>query len=111
MGLFQKDYLLRLLEQLTEMMAKIRAALAAGRAREALDAIRKARGVLAGPLADSLDRVDAASAVALLGREKARVHGELLQLEADAHAALGDEAAARRAEMRVRAVKHALAIE
>lgn len=89
MGLFQKDPLVQLLERLTKMLAAIRAATAAGNVDEALAAIRDARALVAGPLAGTLERVDAATAASLLGPEKAKVFDELARLEAEARASRG----------------------
>ncbi len=105
MGLFEKDYLLRLLEQLTEMMAAIRLAIRGGKSREALGTIADAQQQLAGPLAGSLDRLDPSSVVSLLGLEKARTHATLLRLEAEARAALGEEAKARALEARAEGIE------
>jgi hypothetical protein len=88
MGLFQKDPLVQLLERLTKIAA-IRAATAAGNVDEALAAIRDARALVAGPLAGTLERVDAATAASLLGPEKAKVFDELARLEAEARASRG----------------------
>jgi hypothetical protein len=107
MGLFEKDRLIKLLEQLTKMLLAIRAALAAGNAPEALDAIRDARAALAGPLGGSLERVDASTVVALIGEEKARVYVELARLEAEARTASGDDAGARKATARADDVERA----
>ena len=97
MGLFQKDYLLRLLEQLAHAVAAIVGRIGAGEPREALEAIGNARLALAGPLVATLDRVDAGTVVSLLGAEKARVYATLARLEGDARAALGEDATAARA--------------
>jgi hypothetical protein len=107
MGLFEKDYLLRLLEQLSEMAAAIRGAIGAGKSREALATIAEAQQQLAGPLAGSLDRLDPGSVASLLGVEKARAHATLLRLEAEARGALGEEAKARALEERAAAVQSA----
>ena len=108
MGLFEKDYLLRQLEQLTKMIAQIVAHLTGGRSGEALQEIQAARQALAGPLAGSLDRLDGPSIVALLGTEKARVYVELAKLESQAWAAQGNDAAARRATERAESVERAI---
>ena len=86
MGLFQKDRLIQQLEELTKMLLAIRSALAAGHVDEALTEIRVARALVAGTLAGTLLRVDAATVVALLGPEKAKIYDELARLEADARA-------------------------
>jgi hypothetical protein len=108
MGLFEKDYILRLLEQLAQMLAAIRALVAGGRSREALASIEQARRTLAGPLAASLERLDAASVVSMLGREKAAPYAELARLESEARRAEGDEAAALRAAARADEIERAL---
>jgi hypothetical protein len=108
MGLFEKDYLLRLLEQITKMIAAVAALITGGRAREALVEIEKARGALAGPLAKSLERVDGASVVALLGDEKARLYATLARQEADALSALSEEDGARRATARAAEIERSL---
>jgi Flp pilus assembly protein TadB len=97
MGLFQKDYLLRLLEQLADAIAAIVGRISAGEPREALEAIRQARATLAGPLASTLERVDANTVLSLLGADRARVYAALARLEGEARAKLGEEVAAAKA--------------
>lgn len=109
MGLFEKDYLLRLLEQLTEMVAAIQAAIRGGKNGEALATIAEAQQRLAGPLGAGFDRLDPGSVVSLLGVEKARMHAELLRLEAEARDALGESAKARAIEARAEAIERARA--
>jgi len=67
-----------------------------------------ARRTLAGALLSTLDRVDAASVVSLLGRERAGAWGELAGLEAEAREASGDAAGARRARARAGEIAAAL---
>ena len=100
MGLFQKDPIVRLLEELTKRMAAVRVSLAGGSPRDALAAIDEARRTLAGPMASTLERVDGAAVVMLLGKEKAVAYAELERLEGEARSALGEDAAATRAEAR-----------
>jgi hypothetical protein len=107
MGLFEKDYLLRLLEQLTEMAAAIGAAIRGEKRREALAMIAEAQQRLAGPLGVGLERLDPGSVVALLGVEKARLHARLLRLEAEARDGLGEAAKARALEARAEGVERA----
>jgi hypothetical protein len=108
-GLFQKNELIELLERLTEWLLAIRAAHASGHDDEALDEIRKARMLLAGALGGSIERVDASTVVALLGRERARVYADLARLEAEVRLADGDELAARKAGARADEIDRALA--
>ena len=110
MGLFEKDYLLRMLEQLTEMIAAIRAAIRGGDSRGALAQIAEAQQRLAGPLATGMDRLDAASVVSLLGVEKARAYVELLRLEVEARDALGEAARARAIEARLKSLGESLSL-
>jgi hypothetical protein len=107
MGLFEKDYLLRMLEQLTQMIAAIRAAVEGGKNEEALAQIADAQRQLAGPLGAGLERLDPASVASLLGAEKARIHAKLLRLEAEARAALGEATKARALEGRAEGVERA----
>ena len=107
MGLFEKDYLIRLLEQLTEMVAAIVAAIRGGKPRDALTTLAEAQQKLAGPLGASLERLDPGSVVSLLGPEKAQMHARLLRLEAEARDALGETAAARAIEARAGAIERA----
>jgi hypothetical protein len=103
-GLFDKNELVRVLEELTRRKESIRASLASGDPVDALAAIAEARRTLAGALLSTLDRVDSASVVSLLGRERARAWGELAELEAEARKASGDTLGARRAEARAKAI-------
>jgi len=100
MGLVEKDPLVRLLEELTKRMAAARASLAGGNPPDALVAVEQARRTLAGPLASTIERVDASTVVTLLGKEKAGAYAELARLEAEARRALAQDAAATRAEAR-----------
>ncbi len=108
MGLFEKDYLLRLLEQLTQMVAAIVAAVRGGKNADALAMIAQAQQTLAGPLAGGLDRLDAASVVSLLGAEKTRIYAQLLRLEVEARDGLGETAKARAIEARAAGLEGAL---
>ena len=107
MGLFEKDPVVRLLEELTKRMAAARAALAGGNPLEALATIDATRRTLAGPLAATLDRVDGGTVVMLLGRDKAAAYADLARLEAEVRRALGEDDAATRAEARAAAVERA----
>jgi hypothetical protein len=107
MGLFEKNELVRLLEELTKRMEGVRAGLVDDPAG-ALAAIDEARRTLAGPLLTTLDRVDAGTVVALLGRDRARVYAELAHLEAQARDATGDASGAQRAGVRADEIARAL---
>ncbi len=108
MGLVEKDPLVQLLEELTKRMAAARVSLAGGDPVEALAATEKARKALGGALASTLERVDGSTVVTLLGREKAGAYAGLARLEAEARRALGQDAAAARAEARAADVDRAV---
>ena len=108
MGLFEKDSIIRLLEQLTQRMEGVRAHLAKGEPAEALESIAEARKTLAGPMARTLDRVDGSTLVSLLGRERARLYAELARLEARARRELGEDGPARREDARAGEIERAL---
>jgi hypothetical protein len=109
MGLVEKDPIVRLLEELTKRMAAARASLAGGSPPDALAAVADARRTLAGALASTIERVDGSTVVTLLGREKAGAYADLARLEAEARRALGEEAAATRAEARAAEIDRAVA--
>ncbi|HEY5241977.1 MAG TPA: hypothetical protein VIJ22_10950 [Polyangiaceae bacterium] len=109
MGLVEKDPLVRLLEELTKRMAAARASLTGGSPPDALLGIDQARKALGGVLASTIERVDGSTVVTLLGKEKAAAYAELARLEAEARRALGEEAAAMRAEARAAEVDRAVA--
>ncbi len=108
MGLFEKNELVRVLEELSKRKESIRAALATGNPAGALQSIEEARRALVGSLFATLDRVDGATVVALLGRERAQAYAELGQLEAEGREAAGDAAGARRAAARAAEVARSL---
>jgi hypothetical protein len=107
MGLFERDPIVRLLEELTKRMASMRAALASGNPEDVLASVAEARRMLAGPMASTLDRVDGATVVTLMGKDKARALAGLARLEAETRRALGEEAAAARAEARASEIERA----
>jgi hypothetical protein len=110
MGLFEKDPIVRLLEELTKRMVAARASLTGGDPRAALLAVEEARRTLGGALASSLERVDASTVVTLLGREKAGAYADLGRLEAEARRALDDDAAAKRADARATDIDRVLGL-
>jgi hypothetical protein len=108
MGLFEKDPIVRILEELTKRMAAARAALAGGDPRAALATIAEARRTLAGPMASTLERVDGGTVVSILGRDKAAAYADLARVEAEARRALGEDGEANRAEARAADIQRAL---
>ena len=108
MGLFERDNLVRTLEELAERKAEIAKHFAGGRPADALAVVQTAVRSLAGPLAGSLDRLEGSSVVALIGKEKAGGYVELLRLEAQARAALGEEPVSRRLSERADSIARSL---
>jgi hypothetical protein len=108
MGLFEKNELVALLEELAKRRESLRAGIAAGEIDDTLAAIDEARRMLAGSMLASLDRVDAATVVMLLGRERAQVYVELARLEAQAREAMPDADGARRAATRAEEIAQAM---
>ncbi len=108
MGLVEKDPIVRLLEELTKRMAAARASLTGGDPSAALAALLEARKTLGGALASTIECVDGSTVVTLLGKEKAAAYAELGRLEAEARRALGEDAAAARAEARAADVDRAV---
>ena len=92
--MFQKNQFQKLAEELAEMMTAAREDMRDKLPEQALKRIATMHRQLEGSLEASLPRFDAATAVSLLGPEKARMHAQLLQLEADALAAGGQTARA-----------------
>ncbi|MGD0528337.1 MAG: hypothetical protein ABSE49_24590 [Polyangiaceae bacterium] len=109
MGLVEKDPIVRLLEELTKRMAAARASLAGGDPPGALAAVEQARRTLGGALAATIERVDGATVVTLLGKEKAGAYADLSRLEAEIRHAMGEDAAATRAEARAAEIDRAVA--
>jgi len=102
--MFQKNQFQKLAEELAAMMTQARDKLRDRLPEEALARIATMHRELEGPLATSLPRFDAATAISLLGPEKARMHAQLLQLEADAHDADGQPARAAACRARAAAI-------
>src|SRR5262245_40995502 len=67
MSLHRRDYLLRQIEQLAEVLGAIVGLRVAGRYDEALQLVQQTTEGLLGPLASMVDRLDSASAARLLG--------------------------------------------
>src|SRR5262245_9941980 len=95
--MIQRDYIERLIEQCAEA---IRRAIRFREAREldpALHTVREAADQVLGPLRPLLERMEASSAVAVVGPaqvDRVRLYAALLGEEALIHAARGDSASA-----------------
>jgi hypothetical protein len=107
-GLFEKNHILRVLEELTERMSAARTRVAGGDPAGALAEVLESRKALAGSMAGTLERMDGGTVVALLGAERARGYAALSRLEGEARAALGQPTEARRAEGRADEIERAL---
>lgn len=93
MPIAQRDYVLRLIEQIAALLRRLLEKLTAGRAAapEVVREAQQAQGELLGPLADILPRLDATSAVQALGEPRqVALWIELLRLEATAVRLLGE---------------------
>jgi hypothetical protein len=92
MSIAQRDYILRMIEQLGLFLAKIMGARKAGDFELAEREAKAALGALFGPLAEMLEKVDSASAASLLGGpEKMALYAE----RGAAREAAGNQAGAR----------------
>lgn len=93
MPIAQRDYVLRLIEQIAALLRRLVEKLVHGRAAapEVVREAQQAQGELLGPLADILPRLDAGSAVQALGEPRqVALWIELLRLEATAVRLLGE---------------------
>lgn len=89
----QRDYILRLLEQAAVALRRLRELLGRGTGEPAaiVEETRAAQGALFGDTWALLERVDVATATALIrDARQLAVWADLLRLEADASRALGD---------------------
>jgi HEAT repeat protein len=109
----QQDYLIRMIQQAGEVLRRLRGRAAEGApAVELIDTARSAQAALFGERAEMLQRLDAASAVFLIGDDEAvRLWIELLREEAAAHRAGGDAESAARVEQRALLLERALPTE
>jgi hypothetical protein len=86
--LIRKDYLERMIEQAIQAMAQIARLIKAGEFDPALILVRQTSEAVLGPMAKVLERLDAASAVELLGRfevDRVRMYAALLGEEGLIH--------------------------
>ena len=103
--MFQKNQFQKLAEELAEMMTAARDDMRNRLPEDALAKIAAMHQQLEGSLTASLPRFDAATAISLLGPEKARMHAQLLELEADALDAAGHTARGEACRKRATALK------
>jgi len=105
----REDYLLRMIQQLAAIIARLRERLTGASSAEAAEVEREAGaaiGTLLGPQAPLLGQLDAASAVRLVGsRERVATWITILRLQADAQRASGRPDAADRLTARADALE------
>ena len=83
MGMIQRDYVLRLIQQLAQALARIAGLKRSGQLDEALDDVGTTLDDLLGPLRQTLDAIDARSAARLLtDRERIEAYALLSAEEA-----------------------------
>jgi hypothetical protein len=88
MSLVQRDYIERMIEQAAQAVAQILELIRAGDLDPALIVVHKTRDLVLGPMRPVLERVDAASAVDLVGKyelERLRMYAALLGEEGEIH--------------------------
>jgi hypothetical protein len=97
MSIVQRDYIERLIEQAIQAIAQILQLVRAGDLDPALIVVNKTRDLVLGPMRPVLERVDAASAVALVGKyelDRLRMYSALLGEEGAIHELRGNSARA-----------------
>lgn len=91
MSIARRDYILRLIEQFAQMLARIVGLRKAGKADEAEKLVRETADGIFGSLRSMIDSVDASTAANLLGaREKISVYAALTTEEAEIAVLKGD---------------------
>src|ERR1700680_4675192 len=95
MSVVQRDYIERLIEQAAQAIAQIIQLVRAGDLDPALIVVQKTRELVLGPMRPVLERVDAASAVYLVGKyelDRLRMYAALLGEEGTIHQLRGHTA-------------------
>ncbi len=101
MSIQERDFLMRMIQQLADALARIAGLRGAGRTPEALLLLQQTTDGVFGPMARMLEQVDSASAAMLLASpQKIRAYASLLDERARIHAAQGENARARADERR-----------
>ncbi len=97
----EKDYILRMIQQIARVIAAMMGKKLGGDLRGALQLARTAQGKLLGPLADIAPRLDSITAAHMVADpDILALWAEVVAEESDVHRRLGDEPAARAAEKR-----------
>lgn len=108
----QRDYILRLLEDAAAVLRRLRELLAGGYSKPAVivDEARAAQAALFGDTWAMLQRVDVATATALIrDTRQLTLYADLLRVEAQANRALGDDQRAQYLETRAAGIAAAAA--
>lgn len=98
MSVVQRDYIERMIEQFAQAIAQVLQLIRAGDFDPALIVVHKTCDLVLGPLRPVLERLDAASAVELLGRfelDRLRMYAALLGEEGTIHELRGQTARAQ----------------
>jgi len=91
MSIRQRDYILRMIEQLSEAIARIAGARGAGKHEEALLIVRETADGILGPMRSMVEALDSASAAVLLSSaEKVGAYAALVAEEAATREAMGE---------------------
>jgi hypothetical protein len=103
MSAVQRDYIERMIEQVAQAFAQILELVRAGDLDPALILVHKTRDLALGPMRTVLERVDAASAVDLVGKyelDRLRMYAALLGEEGAIHDHRGDSTRAEQCYLR-----------
>jgi hypothetical protein len=91
----RQDYLMRMIEQIIQVLTRVIALGRAGDFHEALAQLRTANELLLGPFSEVLPRLDSASAAQMLGNpDQLLAYARLISAEAEVRRMMGDAAAA-----------------
>lgn len=111
MSMMERDYILRMIQQLAQALGRILGLKKAGKLEEAMQAVQATADGIFGPMRRTLDALDEQSAARLLGsREKIEAYAALTAEEASIHALMGDARRARSGERRARALYEAAGV-
>jgi hypothetical protein len=91
----RQDYLMRMIEQIIQVLLRAIGLAKAGDCGEALVQLRTATGLLLGPFAEVLPRLDSASAAQMIGNpDQLLAYARLLSAEAEVRRMMGEPEAA-----------------
>jgi len=105
MSMLERDYVLRMIQQLAQAIGRILGLKQAGKLDEALDEVRATADGIFGTMRSTLDAIDPQSAARLLAsREKIEAYAMLTAEEASIRKLMGDATRANRGEYRALAL-------